>query len=198
MFREAIREYIEREAKPQDKFGHQPRLYALTQRIGEGLSYDDDVVFAAAWLHDVGVFVGQRPEDPEALARWNHVPYAMARAPEVLRVAGFPETKITAVVEAIRTHQPAFEPTTMEGLILRDADMLEQLGAVGVLRTVCKVGRDTRFSSFTDAVNSLRRSLAELPDLIRLENTKKLAQPKIEALRGFLEAVDAESYAALF
>ena len=197
-YRLQIRQYIEREAKPREKFGHQPRLYALAKEIGAGHSYDDDIVFATAWLHDLGVFTGHRPEDPAVLARWNHLPYTMERAQEILSAHGFPEAKIPAVVEAIRTHQPAFEPETIEGVIVRDADILEQLGAIAVLRTVCKVGRDTRFILFTDAVNSLRQSLETLPDQIRLESTKRLAKPKIEALRAFLEAVDAESYHALF
>jgi uncharacterized protein len=197
-YRQNIREYIEREAIPREKLGHQPRLYALTKEIGAGQTYDDDIVFAAVWLHDLGVFTGHRPEDPAVLARWNHVPYTMERAQEILRAYGFPEAKIPAVVEAIRTHQPAFEPETIEGTIVRDADILEQLGAVAVLRTVCKVGRDTRFTLFTESVNSLRHSLDTLPDQIRLESTKKLAKPKIDALRAFLEAVDAESYDALW
>jgi uncharacterized protein len=197
-YRQNIREYIEREAIPREKFGHQPRLYALTKEIGAGQTYDDDIVFAAVWLHDLGVFTGHRPADPAVLARWNHVPYTMERAQEILRAYGFPEAKIPAVVEAIRTHQPAFEPETIEGRIVRDADILEQVGAVAVLRTVCKVGRDTRFTLFTEAVNSLRHSLKTLPDQIRLESAKKLARPKIDALRAFLEAVDAESYDALW
>jgi uncharacterized protein len=197
-YRQAIRDYIAREANPRDKFGHQPRLYALAQQVGAGHHYDDDIVFAAAWLHDIGVFAGHRPEDPEALARWNNVTYALKRAPGILRLARFPEAKIAAVVEAIRTHQPGFEPTTLEGHIIRDADILEQLGVIAVLRTVCKIGRDTRFQEFTDAVNSLHRSLATLPVQIRLDSARKLAEPKIAALRAFLEAVDSESQNALY
>src|SRR5208283_3532374 len=40
-FRQAIRDYIHREARPVEKFGHQVRLYALTQQVGAGLEYDD-------------------------------------------------------------------------------------------------------------------------------------------------------------
>ena len=191
-FRERIREYIAREALPVEKFSHQPRLYALTVLIGAGLEYDDDVVFAAAWLHDVGVFSGHRPEDPAVLADWDNVAYAVALAPSVLRDAGFPEEKTGAVVEAIRTHQPSGNPVSIEGLILRDADILEQLGAVGVLRTVCKIGRDTRFSTFSDAVEYLRTSLAVLPVQIRLDTTRRLAQPKIALLCAFIEGVERE------
>src|SRR5271165_4012431 len=106
-FRTALHDLISREARPTDKFGHQPRLYALTQQVGEGQDYDDDVVYAAAWLHDLGVFIGHRPDDPEALVRWDHVRYAAARAPGLLDQAGFPSEKVAAVLDAIRTHLPS-------------------------------------------------------------------------------------------
>lgn len=180
-----------------DKFGHQPRLDALTEAVGEGLSYDRDVVRAAAWLHDLGVFVGHRPEDPAELARWDHVAYACQHAPEVLRRVGFPEAKIPAVLEVIRQHQPKDEPKTLEATILRDADILEQLGAIGILRTVSKVGRDTRFSRFTEAVDVLRSNLTQLPGQIRLDSARRLAQSRIAALQTFLQAVDDEGDANL-
>src|ERR1700749_3046474 len=81
-FRTALVEYIRQECKPVDKFSHQPRLYALTQQIGAGEKYDDEVVFAAVWLHDLGVFVGHRPEEPAALAAWDCVAYSMKQTPE--------------------------------------------------------------------------------------------------------------------
>ena len=196
-YRQALADHIAAIARPVDKFGHQPRLYSLTRQIGAGQDYDDDVVTAAAWLHDLGVFIGQRPEDPDALARWNHVPYAMEQTPAILQRIGFPSEKIPAVVEAIRTHQAAFQPTTIEGLILRDADILEQLGAIGILRTVSKVGRDTRFSTFTDAIAALRRTLETLPGQLHLDRSRALADPKIRAMKAFLNAIEEEHQGSL-
>jgi uncharacterized protein len=197
-FISVLRRVISEQARPGDKFGHQPRLHGLTERIGAGLPYDRDVVAAAAWLHDLGVFIGNRPEDPEALARWDHVAYACSHAPQILLDAGFPEHKIPAVLDCIRQHQPKDEPATLEAEILRDADILEQLGAMGILRAVSKVGRDTRFPRFTDAVAFLRRSLDELPGKIRLEPTRALAEPRIRVLSDFLAAVEHESGPNLF
>ena len=197
-FRERIEEYIRRQARPLEKFGHQPRLYALTCEIGKSYDYDDDVVFAAAWLHDLGVFTGHRPEDPKELAVWDNTAYAMAKSPEILREVDFPEAKRKAVAEAIRTHQPGAAPTTVEGQILRDADILEQLGAIAVMRTVCKVGRDTRFPDFTAAAKSLRRALTNLPGQIRLEATQSLARRRAEVLEGFLRELEAETGGALY
>jgi uncharacterized protein len=180
-----------------DKYGHQPRLYALARRIAKGLDYNDDVIYAA-WLHDLGVFTGHRPEASKELARWDHVAYTVGRAPAILAELHFPPEKISAVMEVIRTHQPADEPTCLEGVILRDADILEQLGAIGILRAVSKVGRDTRFPRFTDTVNALRRSLATLPGKLRLERSRQLAEPKVQILEAFLTAVATEDQGALF
>lgn len=193
-----LRDLIWEQARPVDKFGHQPRLQALLETVGAGLDYDHDVVLAAAWLHDLGVFVGNRPENSEELARWDHVAYACAHAPQILRDAGFPEAQIPAVLQVIREHQPKDEPTTTEATILRDADILEQLGAIGILRTVSKVGRDTRFPRFTDAVAALRRNLEHLPGHIRLHTTRRLAEPRIAILETFLAAVEDEAGANLF
>ena len=192
-FRTAISRLIEKEARPVDKFGHQPRLYALTRRIGEDLTYDDDVVYAAAWLHDLGVFVGNRPADPVALKSWDHVGYACSRVPGLLNQSGFPSEKIPAVLDAIRTHQPHDDPQTMEATILRDADILEQLGSIGILRSVSKVGRDTRYERFSEIVPVLRKALADLPPRLRLESARALARPRIEVLTSFLQGVDSEA-----
>lgn len=195
-FRSAIIDYIREQARPVDKFSHQPRLYELTRAIGAGQRYDDDVVFAAAWLHDLGVFVGHRPEDPEALANWDFLGYVMQQTPAILARLGFPAEKIPAVVEAIRTHQPKDSPTTIEGVLLRDADILEQLGAVTVLRAVCKIGRDTRFKTFPDALRVLQKNAETLPGQLKLPASRKLAAPRLLVLEQFLAAAQAEGCAA--
>lgn len=194
-YREAIKNYVQEQAKPPDKFSHQARLYALATELGrlEGRSYDDDVLYAAAWLHDLGVFFGHRPEDLLALARWDHLAYVLRVAPEKLSALGFPSGKIAAVLEAIRTHLPGASPTTYEGTLLRDADILEQLGTIGILRTVSKVGRDTRFTLFSDALRILQRNLEHLPNQLQLASARRLAEPRIHAMQQFLACVEAEA-----
>ena len=197
-FRDSIEAYLQANANPQYKYSHQPRLYALTQQIGQGLHYDDDIVYAAAFLHDLGVFIGHRPEDEATLKGWDHVGYATAKAPAILIEAGFPTEKIPAVLAVIRTHQPQDTPTTIEAKIARDADILEQLGAIGILRAVSKVGRDTRYERFSEITPVLDKAVTELPAKLRLERARELAAPKIRRLTAFLAGVDAESAGALF
>ena len=192
-YRPAIADYVRTQAQPPDKFTHQPRLYHLAKRLAEDQPYDDNVLYAAAWLHDLGVFVGHRPEDLAALAAWDHVAYAVREVPSVLQQLGFPAAKIPATIEAIRTHLPSGQPTTFEGTLLRDADLLEQLGAIGALRMVSKVGRDTRFVRLADPLRTLRRNVEQLPAQLRLASARRLAQPRLETLRAFLAAAEAEA-----
>lgn len=197
-WRDAVIAYIREEAKPADKFGHQPRLYALAKQIGVGTEYDDDVLFAAVWMHDLGVFIGHRPDDPTQLSGWNHVPYTIRRSRELLRGWGFPEEKLDGVAQAIENHQPQNEPNTAEALLLRDADILEQLGAIGALRAIVKVGRDTRFPSFSSVVPVLREAANSLVSRVRLTSTRKMAEARAEVLRSFLASIEREAGDALY
>lgn len=200
-WREAVVAYIRAEARPVDKFGHQPRLYALAARIGkasEAGPVDDDVLFAAAWMHDLGVFLGHRPEDPAELAAWDHVPYTIAKSTEMLRLWGFPEGKLEAVAEAIRTHQPKDQAVLPEAVVLRDADILEQLGAIGALRALVKVGRDSRYATYSDAIPVLRRAVAVLPGKLRLQASRELAKSRVLALERLLASIEEEAGERLF
>jgi uncharacterized protein len=185
--------YIRAEAQPKDKYGHQPRLYALATAIAQGMDYDDDVLFASAWMHDLGVYIGHRPSNQVELERWNHVPYTIARTRELLAACGFPFQKLDGVTEAIRTHQPHDDPSTTEAVILRDADILEQLGAIGALRALAKVGRDTRYPTFSSVLPVLRRAADELPGKLRLPSAQILAEPRVEVLKILISAITTEA-----
>ena len=192
-WRSSVVAYIRAEALPIDKYGHQPRLYALATQIGRGMQHDDDILFAAAWMHDLGVFLGHRPQDAEQLSRWDHVPYTIQRSRELLSDWGFPSEKLDGVASAILHHQPKDEPDTVEGILLRDADILEQLGAIGVLRAVVKVGRDTRYPTFSSMLPVLDYAVNHLANQTRLPQTKVMAQSRVEMLRSFLAAVHNEA-----
>ena len=198
-WRTALVDRIRVEAQPPEKFSHQARLYLLARAIAdaEKQPVDDDVLFGAAWTHDLGVFLGHRPGDPEALKRWNSTAYTVAHAGTLLAECGFPAGKIAAAIEVIRTHEPHGEPTTPEGIIVRDADLLEQLGAIAVMRTVAKIAQDTRFITFADAAASLRRALETVPAKILTAHGRNLAKPRIEALSAFLDSLDEESMGEL-
>jgi len=205
-WRQSVVDYIRSETNPQDKFGHMPRLYALAAQLAQslqpeeaaGAEPDDDVLFAAAWMHDLGVFIGHRPEDPAALKAWNHVPYTIKKSCELLPGWGFPVAKLDAVAEVIRTHQPQDEPTIIEAIVLRDADILEQLGAIGALRALVKIGRDSRFPTYSSVLSVLCRACEYLPIRLRLSSARVLAIPRVKALQALICAIEQEGGDLLF
>lgn len=192
-YRDDLRNLIATEAAPVYKFGHQARLHRLALQIGAEITYDSDVVFAAIWLHDIGVFEGNRPANLEDLLRWDHVRYATERAIDVLSKTDFPSDKIGRVVAVIEEHQPKDVPTSVEAMIVRDADILEQLGMIAVLRAAGKLGSDTRFQRLADVKEYLERQLSELPSKLELPKARELATDRQKSLREFLSHLEGES-----
>ena len=90
---------------------HSERDYLMAVRLakGDGLHVDTDVLFAAAFLHDMAAFMpcgGQKMEHGECAAR---------QAGTMLRRTGFPMRKLAAVQAAERGHMfysnPGTDPT---------------------------------------------------------------------------------------
>jgi uncharacterized protein len=81
---------------------------------------------------------------------------------------------------------------------LRDADILEQLGAVGALRAVVKVGRDTRYPTYSAVMPVLQRAVVELPGKLRLESARRLAVGRVEYSRLLFAAVADEAGEMLY
>lgn len=194
-FRTSIEIYIRQNALPADKYSHQPRLYALTLQLAQSadLAYDDDILHAAVWLHDLGVFEGHRPVDPDALSKWDNVAYACEMIPALLTSWRFPAEKIPAVIDAIRQHVANSRPGTPEAILLHDADLLELLGAVGIMRALSKVGRDTRYTTHGSVVKVLESAL-QLLDQLLLPAAKLIAEQKVSVLQMFLTALTNETY----
>ena len=46
-WRQQLADYIRAQARPVDKFSHQPRLYALACELSDGRPLDDDILYAA-------------------------------------------------------------------------------------------------------------------------------------------------------
>ncbi len=194
-FREQIEAYIQTNALPVDKYEHQPRLYRLAIYIAqqEQLTIDDDILHAAVWLHDIGVFEGHRPTDLQTLATWDNVAYACQTVPVLLSQWHFPDEKIAAVIECIASHMPEASPIRIEAKILRDADMLEMMGAVSLMRQISKVGRDTRYHRHADILPVLEQSLMQSENLL-FETSRVIAKNKADVMKLFLTSYAAESF----
>ncbi len=123
------------EDDPVHGFDHIVRVYWMAERLARAERADLEIVRAAALLHDVR---GGDTEGGDAGRAEHHLESAdFAR--QVLLSEGWPEDRITAVQHCIRTHRfrgSSARPETVEAKVLFDADKLDVLGAIGVVRTV--------------------------------------------------------------
>ena len=111
-----------------DRVARAALIGAETTAAVEGWEIDLDVVEAAALLHEIGRGAERRGEA--------QLDATLRVAEEMLRADGLGEL-VWPVCEAIMQHKaPGRTPETPEARVLRDADTLEELGAVGLVRAI--------------------------------------------------------------
>ncbi len=99
---------------------------------------DDDALYAAAYLHDMGGI------PPNAKAGVDHGDRSVQLVDSILRDAGFPMEKALLVKEIIDHHQYYRPPDTLAVAVLfRDADTLDFLGAIDVARMLSLTTRES-------------------------------------------------------
>lgn len=108
---------------------HVGRVYALTLHIAEREQGDRFIVGMAALLHDLGRSV------PRNETR-HHADLSVTLATTLMQDANVPNPQQEAILHAVIAHSfsRGVEPRTQEARIVRDADRLDGLGAIGVLR----------------------------------------------------------------
>ena len=130
---------------------HSERNYLLAVVLakGDNLTIDTDVLFAAAFLHDMAAFM------PCPGAKMEHGDCAAQQSGAILRDAGFPMQKLPAVQAAERGHMYYSDPgSNPEAIVLHDADSLDFLGYIGAARMIALTGE--KAGSFDPAVATLQ------------------------------------------
>ena len=116
---------------PTHDLAHALRVAHWTLVLG-GAEVDAREAVAAALLHDAVNLPKDSPERSRASER------SAALARERLSALGFAPEAVTRIADAIRDHSfsRGAVPATPLGAALQDADRLEALGAIGLLRCV--------------------------------------------------------------
>jgi uncharacterized protein len=120
---------------PVHGFDHVQRVYRLATQIAQAEAADLPIVQVAVLLHDAQ----DRRQPPAHQARKTHHHASASLAEEVLTAEGWPEARIASVQHCIRAHRfrdNSEPPHSLEAKILFDADKLDAIGAVGVIRAV--------------------------------------------------------------
>jgi uncharacterized protein len=161
---------------------HSERNYELAKELAaaDQVTLDDDVLYAAAYLHDVAAFAPFRSSFAD------HQDEAARLVESLLAGTGFPMSKIEGVRAAIRTHMYERNPVGAEAIYLHDADALDWLGAIGVARVFALGDGPT-------AVKRLEETLTAVPPRIVSKAGQARAPRRVRELEQFLPDLRAET-----
>ncbi len=175
---------------------HTLRVYRNALMLAKETDCSLEVVSLAALLHDV---------DDEKLFQSRDHQYAR----KFLQEVNLSKELTEEVLEAIRTvsfkNRREGAPSTIEGMVVQDADRLDALGAIGIARTFAFGGSRGRAmydptekpdlemtpeeyrNSQGTSVNHFYEKLFLLKDLMNTEAAKEMAREREEFMRRFLE-----------
>jgi uncharacterized protein len=113
---------------PAHNWEHIERVYRLAFYIAERESANSFIVGMAALLHDLGHLSTAKTQ--------HHADLSMLMAGELLTAHNVSAGRREAILHAIAAHSFSLgiEPRTLEAKVVRDADRLDSLGAIGILR----------------------------------------------------------------
>lgn len=177
---------------------HVGRVYTLALHIAEREQGDRFIVGMAALLHDLGRTA------PHTETR-HHADLSVMLATTLLQSQQVPQEKQEAILHAIIAHSfsRGVEPLTLEARIVRDADRLDGLGAIGILRWAVTgaVRRTAETRSYHPQdplglqhtlddqhymLDHFSSKLLKLGDTMLTETGRKLAQQRTAFMRTYL------------
>lgn len=118
---------------------HARRLMELISEIGQGAAYDPHILTLAGYLHDWGAFPQYAQKGVEHALRSRQVVEA-----DILPYLDLPSSDQQILLEAVEFHdyRDMRLPQSAEALLLREADMLEFLGMIGMAREFARGPKD--------------------------------------------------------
>jgi uncharacterized protein len=166
---------------------HSERDFLIARQIArdEGLAIDEDVLFAAAFLHDAGAIA------PFAKEGVDHAARSAELAEPLLRKAGFPMARFPAVKAAITGHM--FDKkagASDEAIVLHDADALDFLGATGIARRLSVTGDAPDMDAVLARLEQVYR---DIPERLVTGTAKRMAIPRLVAMKAFFDQLKRET-----
>ncbi len=183
--------------------GHMMRVAKWAAVFAEEEGANMDVVLPAAWLHDL-IDV---PKD--SLDRNKASLFSAQAAIKELEAINYPKEHLDGIFHAIHAHSfSANVPCeTLEAKVVQDADRLEALGVIGMIRTFSvggSLGRELfdaqdptcRHRAPDDGVYSVDHffvKLFKLPEMLHTDAAKHEAQKRVDFMHRFLTELEREA-----
>jgi HD superfamily phosphodiesterase len=156
---------------------HCNRVYHLAKQLED--EYDDEVLHAATYLHDIVVAEPHQLQSAE-------------RAEAVLHEVGFEPGKIALVKEAILNHIPEGNPGFREARMLHDADILDSLGMSGFTRLAIGAFFLKGATTLRDVMGLIGEYKDRAVDHLILGRSVELARERIDFMERALEQLGHE------
>lgn len=167
---------------------HCTRVYLLAKELAGSLDLDDEILYFAAMLHDIG----RTPR--YALPNVDHALRSKGVAANLLNKMAFPTSKVPLVLEAIEYHMYYSEPgKSDESIFLRDADILDNLGNIGLMRLFSLIGKDELIQKPEDALERARIFAEALPNKVHTKPGKRIAVKRREEILRFLTGIKRQT-----
>ncbi|SDR00156.1 HD domain-containing protein [Natronobacterium texcoconense] len=191
---DGVREYLSSDSSGHDMH-HVWRVFRLCQRLAADVDADRTVVGCAALTHDIHRVIGEETgcEPAETLSE----------VEIILEDAGVGRDRIDAVRHCVAVHDElAFrgddpQPETIEAEILRDADNLDAMGAIGIARTFAFGGAhgtpmwDPNGHEYSQLYH-FEDKLLRLREELHTDPARDLAEKRHDVLEAFYEQFRAE------
>lgn len=172
-------------------YPHAERNFQNTLRLAklEGIEVDQDVLLAAALLHDIG---GLPPFEREGV---DHGVRSAEIAEPFLASIGFPMNKIEAVKEIIIGHvYYGPKPQGVVAQLFRDADILDFLGAMGVSRILAANLELGKTPAIENSIKTLKTMMEKLPNELSSNSARGEAVVRLREMRSFLKTLESYSF----
>jgi len=162
---------------------HTKRLLNIISLIGEGMKFDEKVLWVAAYLHDWGGY------PTWALSGVDHAKRSKQVAENFLSEEGYEHGFINHVLECIEYHHGGHEHRSIESKLLSDADAIDFCGVIGILREFSTKPREVR-----KAFESIKSRMDKNRNVIYFDKSKQIFENRIIRAERLLSEFEEESF----
>jgi HD superfamily phosphodiesterase len=168
---------------------HAERLLRLVDLIAADLPYDSDVMELAAYMHDWGAFPRYAEKNVEHAVRSRQVVEE-----EILSQLDLTSMQKDILMETIELHDYRDPRATRsnEALLLREADMLEFLGMIGMARDFARGPKNVEA-----CYKRILSRRDDIQDRFTLPKAQEIAQVRLERMNTSLQWLVEESFRIL-